>query len=319
MESDMTVVIQDAQTLSAICGINDDNLRVMEELIESRILSRGNELSIAGTDKGKEEIFVRMLSAIEEQVKRGRTAGPELIRTIYRGISEGETVETRLFRETALRIPGTMAHIYPRSQRQALYMDAMTRHDIVFSVGPAGTGKTYLAVAHALHEMLGRKKKKLILTRPVVEAGESLGFLPGDFTQKISPYLRPLYDAMDALISPETISRLEENRIIEIVPLAYMRGRSLANSYIILDEAQNTPKEQMKMFLTRIGEGSKAVVTGDITQIDLPKRVQSGMIHAMRILASVPEIAFIHFSNQDVIRNPLVRKIVQAYDAENPL
>ncbi len=319
MDSDITVVIQDSRTLSAICGINDDNLRVIEELIDSRILSRGNELSIHPTDRDKEELFVGILSALEEQLKRGRTANPELIRSIHRSMVEGDTEESRLFKETALRIPGTMAHIYPRSQRQALYMDAMNRYDVVFSVGPAGTGKTYLAIAHALHEMLGRKKKKLILTRPVVEAGESLGFLPGDFTQKISPYLRPLYDAMDALISPETISRLEENRIIEIVPLAYMRGRSLANSYIILDEAQNTTKEQMKMFLTRIGEGSKAIVTGDITQIDLPSKTQSGMIHALRILQPVSEIAFIHFTNQDVIRNPLVRKIVQAYDAETTL
>ena len=192
------------------------------------------------------------------------------------------------------------------------------KYDLVFGIGPAGTGKTYLAVAYALQEILSKKKKKLILTRPVVEAGESLGFLPGDFAQKIAPYLRPLYDAMDSLISVDAISRLEENRIIEIVPLAYMRGRSLNNSYIILDEAQNTTKEQMKMFLTRLGEGSRAIITGDITQIDLPSRTVSGLIHASRILKPLQAISFVYFSAQDVIRNPLVKKIVQAYETENP-
>jgi phosphate starvation-inducible PhoH-like protein len=192
----------------------------------------------------------------------------------------------------------------------------MDRKDLVFGIGPAGTGKTYLAVAHALRGILSKRKKKLVLTRPVVEAGENLGFLPGDLTQKISPYLRPLYDAMDAFINFEMISRMEEKRVIEIAPLAYMRGRSLRDSYIILDEAQNTTREQMKMFLTRLGEGAQAVVTGDITQIDLEKKTQSGLLHAREILQEIGEIAFIEFTAKDVVRHTLVQKIVQAYESQ---
>jgi phosphate starvation-inducible PhoH-like protein len=195
-----------------------------------------------------------------------------------------------------------------------MYIKNLETTDIVFGIGPAGTGKTYIAIAHALMETLTRKKRKLILTRPVVEAGESLDYLPGDLAQKISPYLRPLYDAMDALIPVEIINRMEENRIVEIAPLAYMRGRSLQDSYIILDEAQNTTREQMKMFLTRIGEGSKAVITGDVTQIDLPKKSQSGLLHAMQLLNRIDELHFSYFDERDVVRNPLIKKIIQAYE-----
>jgi phosphate starvation-inducible PhoH-like protein len=193
----------------------------------------------------------------------------------------------------------------------------MDRSDLVFGIGPAGTGKTYLAVAHALRSVLTKKKRKLLLTRPVVEAGENLGFLPGDLTQKISPYLRPLYDAMDTFINYEMITRMEENRVIEIAPLAYMRGRSLRDSYIILDEAQNTTREQMKMFLTRLGEGSQAVITGDVTQIDLPGKHLSGLLHAREILSGIREIEFTEFTAEDVVRHSLVQKIVQAYESKN--
>ena len=192
----------------------------------------------------------------------------------------------------------------------------MFKYNIVFAVGPAGTGKTYLAIAHALKEILEKKKRKLVLTRPVVEAGESLGFLPGDLNQKISPYLRPLYDAIDSLIPFNVIRKLEENRIIEIAPLAYMRGRSLKDSYIVLDEAQNTTKEQMKMFLTRLGEGSKAIITGDITQIDIPSRKKSGLIHSLDVLKDVKEIQFSYFSSQDIVRSSIVKEIVNAYEKE---
>jgi phosphate starvation-inducible PhoH-like protein len=186
---------------------------------------------------------------------------------------------------------------------------------MTFSIGPAGTGKTYLAVAQALKCVLSRDKRKLILTRPVVEAGENLGFLPGDLEQKISPYLRPLYDAMESFVAPETIHRLEENRILEIAPLAYMRGRTLSDCFVILDEAQNTTKEQMKMFLTRLGESTKAVITGDITQIDLPQRRNSGLLDVISVLKTIREIDFIFLGEEDVVRNPLVRKIVRAYEA----
>ena len=184
------------------------------------------------------------------------------------------------------------------------------------AIGPAGTGKTYLAVAWALKELLTKSRRKLIITRPVVEAGESLGFLPGDLAQKISPYLRPLYDAMEALVPYEVIRRLEENRSIEIAPLAYMRGRSLANCVVILDEAQNTTKEQMKMFLTRLGENSRAIVTGDITQVDLPRKSESGLAHAIGLLGSVEEILICRLDSRDVVRSELVRKIITAYENE---
>jgi len=186
--------------------------------------------------------------------------------------------------------------------------------DIVFAVGPAGTGKTYLAVAKALSEIMQKKCRKLIITRPVVEAGESLGFLPGDLAQKISPYLRPLYDAMESLLSLDAVRRLEEAGVIEIAPLAYMRGRSLSDCCIILDEAQNTTREQMKMFLTRIGEHSKAVVTGDVTQIDLPNKKVSGLVEAMEILRDIDDIGFLEFSPGDIVRNRLVKKIIDAYE-----
>ena len=200
---------------------------------------------------------------------------------------------------------------------QARYLTALDNHDIVLGIGPAGTGKTYLAVAHALRDVLTSKRRKLVLTRPVVEAGESLGYLPGDLAQKISPYLRPLYDAMESLVPYETLHRMEEQRVIEIAPLAYMRGRSLNDCYVILDEAQNTTREQMKMFLTRLGEGSQAVITGDVTQIDLPRKGQSGLLHAVDLLHDIPDIRFSYFTARDVVRNPLVQKIINAYEAES--
>jgi phosphate starvation-inducible PhoH-like protein len=215
-----------------------------------------------------------------------------------------------------VQIPGGLGKVFPRSRSQTLYLKGLAMHDLSFAVGPAGTGKTYLAVAWALRELLSRSKRKLILTRPVVEAGESLGFLPGDLTQKISPYLRPLYDAMELLVPFETVRRLEESRAIEIAPLAYMRGRNLANCIVILDEAQNTTKEQMKMFLTRIGEGTKAIVTGDLTQIDLPRKGDSGLVHALGLLERVEGVFVSRLDARDVVRSNLVRRIIEAYESE---
>ena len=216
----------------------------------------------------------------------------------------------------ASEIPGGFTKVFPRGKSQSLYLRGLATHDLAFAVGPAGTGKTFLAVAWALRELLTKSKRKLILTRPVVEAGESLGFLPGDLAQKISPYLRPLYDAMETLVPFEVVRRLEESRAIEIAPLAYMRGRNLSNCVVILDEAQNTTKEQMKMFLTRLGENAKAVVTGDVTQIDLPRKGESGLVHALQLLSRVEDVFVCRLDSRDVVRSGLVRRIIEAYEAE---
>jgi phosphate starvation-inducible PhoH-like protein len=303
--------------LTEVCGVNDGNLHVLEELLETRIDSRGNELYLSDESSGKREILVKVLDELEEYVHQGQTPGPDLVRAIYRSLTENGEHNGSELRDSGITIGATGQAVYPRNHNQAAYVSGMSRYEMIFCIGPAGTGKTYLAIAHALSEILSRTRRKLVLTRPVVEAGEKLGFLPGDLAQKINPYLKPLYDAMESLAPAETIQKLEENRVIEIAPLAYMRGRSLNNSYIILDEAQNTTKEQMKMFLTRLGEGSKAIVTGDITQIDLPKREDSGLLHAMDILNGIDEIQFNYFSARDVVRNPLVRKIIEAYEGQS--
>ncbi|MFO8063167.1 MAG: PhoH family protein [Spirochaetota bacterium] len=316
MSRSAAVVLESSQLLSEVCGANDSNLKVMEELLGARILSRGNELFIESEADDKQGLLSDMLGELKEHVNMGQSPNPDLIRAVYDSLTRNTEEEREEFRNTSISITATGAQVFPRSHGQAVYIAAMAKHEMVFGIGPAGTGKTYLAVAHALGEVLSRRKRKLILTRPVVEAGERLGFLPGDLAQKINPYLKPLYDAMESLAPSDTIQKLEDDRVIEIAPLAYMRGRSLNDCYIILDEAQNTTKEQMKMFLTRIGEGSRAVITGDITQVDLPDRRKSGLLHAMKILANIPEIHFSYFTSRDVVRNALVKKIIEAYEAE---
>jgi phosphate starvation-inducible PhoH-like protein len=302
--------------MAELCGVNDENLRVLETLLGASIHSRGNELHLDSDDPEAHQLLRRMMNELESHAKLGQMPSRDLIRAVYESVTGEDHDSTDLLKRSSITIPGRDARVFPRSVAQARYAEFLSSSDVVFSVGPAGTGKTYLAVAHALSEVLGRKKRKLILTRPVVEAGESLGYLPGDLAQKISPYLRPLYDAMESLIPYETIQRMEDQRIIEIAPLAYMRGRSLNECYVILDEAQNTTREQMKMFLTRIGEGSRAVITGDVTQIDLPRKSSSGLLHAVELLRKVPEITFSFFTAHDVVRNPLVQKIINAYEAE---
>lgn len=314
MSYNATVVLESAAVMTEVCGVHDANLKVIEELLDTPIRSRGNELYLEDETGRKREVLVQLLAELQQHIGLGQAASPDLIRAIHASITSGDTDAVQQLRQVNVVIPNGRT-VFPRSHAQAVYLQSMTTHDMSFCVGPAGTGKTYLAVAHALAEVLSRKKRKLVLTRPVVEAGERLGFLPGDLAQKINPYLKPLYDAMELLSSPETVQRMEENRIIEVAPLAYMRGRSLADCYIILDEAQNTTREQMKMFLTRMGEGSRAVITGDITQIDLPSRRDSGLLHAIDILADIPEIHFSWFTGRDVVRNPLVRKIIDAYDS----
>lgn len=313
-----SVILEKTGILKEICGSNDRNLKIIESALNARIFSYGNELIIECDDPAAKKIFKKLVTEIEEFVGRGQEVSEDLIVSLVDVLRDADSVRQELLRESVIQ-SGTHFAVFPRNANQAGYINAMDRYDMVFSIGPAGTGKTYLAIAHALREILSKRKKKLILTRPVVEAGENLGFLPGDLTQKLNPYLRPIYDAMDDLISAETVARMEEQRIIEVAPLAYMRGRSLKNSYIILDEAQNTTITQMKMFLTRMGENSKVVVTGDITQVDLPVNKKSGLIHAARILKDIKDIFFIRFGPEDVVRNKLVREIIRAYEKEKKL
>ncbi len=314
MEKPLTVVVSDETILPEICGANDINLKTLEDLLGVRVLSRGNEILVDTDDGSVQKTFRVLLQQLEDHVRLGQIPGPDLIRTLHSSLASGEAEKVDILKRNLVVIPNGLRKVYPRTHNQAVYLESIDKHELVFGVGPAGTGKTYLAVAQALKQVLGQSKRKLIITRPVVEAGESLGYLPGDLTQKIHPYLRPLYDAIESLVPMETFRRMEENGVIEIAPLAYMRGRTLTGAFIILDEAQNTTREQMKMFLTRIGENSRTVVTGDITQIDLPRKSDSGLLSVIPLLTPIGEICFTFFEERDVVRNPLVRKIVHAYE-----
>ena len=278
------------------------------------ILYRGNELFLKTDDESVWQTFKTMIRSLEDRLKHGEELSPSLVQALYEALRNGASETVAALTETDILLPRVNRKVFPKSPNQAAYVRALKASEMIFAIGPAGTGKTYLAVAHALAVVLGRVKRKLLLTRPVVEAGESLGYLPGDLGQKISPYLRPLYDAMEYLLGAEMVRSLEDNRVLEVAPLAYMRGRTLAECVVILDEAQNTTREQMKMFLTRIGMGTQAIITGDITQIDLPRRHDSGLVHVASILKSVEPIRFLFFDESDVVRNPIVKKIIHAYE-----
>jgi phosphate starvation-inducible PhoH-like protein len=310
LDEGITIVLDNRDILSGVCGANDGNLKVIEGSLGGRIAARGNEIRLEGADDAGVRRFKTVMDSLIALVREGEIPSPEYVRALTGNGVPGED-------EVIIHIPHGFGRVHPRSRNQAAYIRGMRSHDISFCIGPAGTGKTYLAIAEALRMVLSKAVRKLVLTRPVVEAGESLGFLPGDLSQKINPYLRPLYDAMESLVPYEVIHRMEETRTIEIAPLAYMRGRSLNDCVVILDEAQNTTKEQMKMFLTRIGAGAKAVVTGDTTQIDLPRRIDSGLLHAVSVLSGVEGLYFAWLHTGDVVRNPLIKKIIQAYDASS--
>jgi phosphate starvation-inducible PhoH-like protein len=319
LDATVGIVLDDTSALAELCGANDYNLRVMERLVGSRIFCRGNELFFEAEEGPSRELFRALVERLVESMEDGLPPTPDLILAIYADLTpegEGNAGSRGDFLDACVQIPGGFSKVFPRSRAQSLYLKGLASHDLSFAVGPAGTGKTYLAVAWALRELLTKSRRKLVLTRPVVEAGESLGFLPGDLAQKISPYLRPLYDSMEALVPFEVVRRLEESRAIEIAPLAYMRGRNLSNCVVILDEAQNTTKEQMKMFLTRLGENSRAVVTGDVTQIDLPRKGESGLVHALQLLSRVEGIFVSRLDSRDVVRSGLVRRIIEAYESE---
>ena len=300
-----TIVVPEADVLKSICGTNDSNLKLIEEHLGVSVFCTGNEISIENDDKEITDKFRFIIDRLSDEIADGNDG--DIINSILN--LKGTSLSA-----VSINIPGSLKKILPKTANQAALMSALRSYDIVFAEGPAGSGKTYLAMAEALWEVLTHKKNGIVLTRPVVEAGENLGFLPGDLEDKINPYLRPLYDAMNTLLPRETVKRLSESGVIEIAPLAYMRGRTINNSVIILDEAQNTTREQMKMFLTRMGEDSKVFVTGDVTQVDLPSRVPSGLIQAMELLSKISEIKIMRLTSDDVVRNPLVKKIVQAYE-----
>lgn len=322
----LTLEPEDTRQLAALCGQFDAHLRQIEERLGVQIRARGNRFHIEGSDDA-----VRATGALMEhlyaEIGQGIPLSPESLHLQLQEVTSEASEKDTGDNADASGAPGNVEAIQvirtrkgsvkPRGRNQQGYVRSIQHCDINFGIGPAGTGKTYLAVACAVEALLEERVRRILLVRPAVEAGEKLGYLPGDLAQKVDPYLRPLYDALYEMLGFETVGKYIERSIIEVAPLAFMRGRTLNHAFIILDEAQNTTREQMKMFLTRIGFGSTAVITGDATQIDLPKGVQSGLTHASNILQDVKGIGFTHFANRDVVRHPLVQRIVEAYDAHD--
>jgi phosphate starvation-inducible PhoH-like protein len=297
----------------ALFGERNTNLKRIELETHARLHSRGNELTLMGSADAIAQAR-RLVEQLYRMARSGRPIGPEDVgraAEVLRGDASANLQD--VFSDTIL-VGSRARPIAPKGLAQKRYADAIREHDIVFGIGPAGTGKTYLAMALALRELLEKRVKRIVLTRPAIEAGERLGFLPGTMEDKVSPYLRPLYDALHDMLDFDRVQQLMERNILEIAPIAFMRGRTLNDSFVILDEAQNTTGEQMKMFLTRLGFESKAVITGDVTQIDLPDRRRSGLMEAEGLLKNVEGISFCYFTEVDVVRHPLVAKIIRAYE-----
>ncbi|WP_417760387.1 PhoH family protein [Shewanella sp.] len=306
----------DIRRLASLCGPFDDNIKQIERRIGVEISYRNNHFRIVGQPQGCLSAN-HLLKALYVETAPVKGTTPDLDpEQVHIAIQETVSLEADDDSDQPKEhfIKTRKGVIKPRNPNQTQYVANIVRHDISFGIGPAGTGKTYLAVAAAVDALERQEVRRILLTRPAVEAGEKLGFLPGDLSQKVDPYLRPLYDALFEMLGFEKVERLIEKSVIEIAPLAYMRGRTLNDAFIILDESQNTTVEQMKMFLTRIGFNSKAVITGDITQIDLPKHVKSGLRHSIEVLADVDEISFNFFQSKDVVRHPVVARIVEAYE-----
>lgn len=318
---EITIEPYDSQRLANLCGQFDEHLRQIERRLSVEIKNRGNLFQLTG-DGQRIETATRVIDSLYEETADGKHLTPHNVHLILQESGAITLQSNSDENETPSAVPVIKTKrgiIKPRGPHQADYLKRITHYDINFGVGPAGTGKTYLAVASAVDALEKESIRRILLVRPAVEAGEKLGFLPGDLAEKINPYLRPLYDALYEMLGFERVAKLIEKQVIEVAPLAYMRGRTLNNSFIILDESQNTTKEQMKMFLTRIGFGSKAVITGDYTQVDLPKGVESGLKHAMRVLHALPGIGFTNFTSKDVVRHTLVQQIIEAYeDEESP-
>ncbi|MDZ4786388.1 MAG: PhoH family protein [bacterium] len=315
MHKEVLVEVSDPTVMQVLYGEADANLALICKELDLTISRIEQGLVVAGMDS-EVDLAVDVLTQLRDIVKSGEGIFTGDIQRAIRMLSENQNAKLAdLYREQ-VRVNGKRKSIVPKTVNQKKYTESILAYDCVFGVGPAGTGKTYLAMAMAVAELSKKTIKRIVLCRPAVEAGEKLGFLPGDMAEKVNPYLRPLYDALHDMVEAERAQEMIEKGVIEVAPLAFMRGRTLSNSFVILDEAQNTTTEQMKMFLTRLGPGSKCVVTGDVTQIDLPRGIKSGLIDAVNKLQHVNGISIIHFGVEDVIRHPLVAKIVAAYEAK---
>lgn len=339
MEAGYTIVVGNLDVLSSLCGPNDGNLDIIETYLGAPVVLQGNELTLLSLDDDmcrKFQVLVDRIVSFSTGAGNndfqdvsgmgdrrflldcGYPSGnipvldSSILNSLIDSIESSSSDEFPM--NSFIEIPHSYKKIFPRTLKQAEFFAKVKTSDVVFCEGPAGTGKTFLVLAEALYLLLSKRVQKIVLTRPVVEAGENLGFLPGDLEQKLNPYLRPLYDAMEKILPREVIRRLMDSASIEVAPLAYMRGRSIDNAVVVLDEGQNTTKGQMKMFLTRLGENSKAFVTGDLSQVDLPRHEISGFAHALEVLRNIGEIAIISFGHGDVVRVPIVKKIIQAYE-----
>jgi phosphate starvation-inducible PhoH-like protein len=307
------VVFDDLQLANALFGAHNENLKRIAKTVGVKINAKGNTLTIQGEETDI-QLSRRVLNDLYHLLQKGYPLYPNDIGYALRIISDDWSVNLEEIFLDAVYISSKRKMITPKSLAQKRYIDAIRKYDLVIGIGPAGTGKTYLAMAMAVAFLMKQEVERIVLTRPAVEAGEKLGFLPGDISEKVNPYLRPLYDALHDMMDFDRASKLVEKGVIEVAPLAFMRGRTLNDSFIILDEAQNTGPEQMKMFLTRLGFSSKAVITGDITQVDLPENKTSGLIEVQGILKGIDGIEFVYFSDKDVVRHPLVQDIIKAYD-----
>jgi phosphate starvation-inducible PhoH-like protein len=300
--------------IETLYGAHDANLKHIESILNVDIRTQGSELTVEG-DADAERRAQRIFDGLRTLMDSGYTLANGDVKTAADLVAENADVDLRDYFAKGAQRQLTKRRVNPKSANQRKYLDAIEQFDIVLGVGPAGTGKTYLAMAQAVQYLVAKKVSRIVLARPAVEAGEKLGFLPGDLAEKVNPYLRPLYDALFDMMDQEKATRLIERGVIEVAPLAFMRGRTLNDAFVILDEAQNTTSEQMKMFLTRLGFGSKAVVTGDITQIDLPNPRASGLIEALKIISKVEGIGIVYFDDKDVVRHKIVQSIVKAYEA----
>ena len=320
---DSLIEFPDNRLLIDLCGAYDQHLAAIEKALDVQIIRRGNQLAILGSAAGLDEV-TEILKALYQRLEAGRTIEPVDIDRELRMQGDGENGVDRkvdqleMFSGEKFEIKTRKKIIEPRTDAQKAYVASLFSNELAFGIGPAGTGKTYLAVAVGISMFIAGKVDKIILSRPAVEAGEKLGYLPGDMKEKVDPYMQPLYDALDDFIPSKQLARLFEEKQIEIAPLAFMRGRTLSNAFVVLDEAQNATSMQMKMFLTRLGEGSLMVITGDRSQVDLPRGVTSGLADAERLLHSIEKISFNYFTSKDVVRHPLVAAIIDAYEADTP-